>query len=44
MEYLLVNLDEVVAWKEKSADFICRKYNWDKVVEETIDLYQKRKG
>ena len=44
LEYLLVNLDEVVAWKEKSADFICRKYNWDKVVEETIDLYQKRKG
>ena len=30
----------VEGYKAKSADFICGKYNWDKIVQETIKLYQ----
>ena len=26
--------------KKQAADFICNKYNWDKVVERTLDLYR----
>ena len=32
--------DLVEGYKAKSADFICGKYNWDKIVQETIKLYQ----
>ena len=27
--------------KEQAADFICEKYNWDDVVEETMKLYRR---
>ena len=27
--------------KRESADFICRKYNWDDVVEKTLELYER---
>ena len=27
--------------KKQVADFICEKYNWDDVVEETMKLYKK---
>ena len=30
----------VKSYKEKSADFICGKYNWDRIVQETIQLYE----
>ena len=26
-------------YKEQAADFICEKYNWDSVVEQTVNLY-----
>ena len=29
------------SYKEKAADFICRRYNWDQTARETIRLYQK---
>ena len=32
---------KVEAYKKQSADFICKKYNWDEVVKETMKLYQK---
>lgn len=34
------NPDMVYKYKEQAADFICGKYNWDKVVEQTVELYR----
>ena len=31
----------VIRMKNQAADFICEKYNWDKVVKETMKLYRK---
>ena len=33
--------EKVDAYKKRAADFICKKYNWDEVVKETMKLYQK---
>lgn len=30
----------VMRYKEYAADFICEKYNWDSVVEQTVQLYR----
>lgn len=30
---------KVTKYKEKTADFICEKYNWDNVVKETLKVY-----
>lgn len=30
-----------IRYKEKAADFICRRYNWDQTARQTIHLYQK---
>lgn len=39
---MLCDNEEVVAnYKTKSADFICSKYNWDDVVTQTLQLYEK---
>ena len=35
--------EKVKALKEEAADFICRKYNWDEVVKETLRLYEGEK-
>ncbi len=32
--------EKVMEMKEQAADFICKKYNWDDVVEETMKLYK----
>jgi glycosyltransferase involved in cell wall biosynthesis len=37
--YLLEHPDEVRKYASESADFICGKYNWDEVVEETLACY-----
>ena len=39
LELLLASPKQVRKLQEESADFICNKYDWDKVVEETIVLY-----
>ena len=31
----------VIRMKNQAADFICEKYNWDKVVKETMKLYRR---
>ena len=31
----------VMKLKQQAADFICKKYNWDDVVEETMQLYRR---
>lgn len=40
LEYMLNHPEDVRAYAEQSADFICGKYNWDEVVDETMQLYQ----
>lgn len=38
---VLSNNEKLVAeYKKTAAEFICNKYNWDHVVEETLDLYR----
>ncbi len=35
--------DAVETLKRQAADFICNKYNWDKVEKETLKLYRGNK-
>lgn len=37
------HLEKVLELKKQAADFICEKYNWDDVVEETMKLYRGEK-
>lgn len=39
LEYMIAHPEVVRAYGEQSADFICGKYNWDEVVDETIRIY-----
>lgn len=41
LEYLLKSPEKVAVLQNRSSDFICEKYSWDKVVEETIAVYNK---
>lgn len=41
MQFLCDNPSAVNEYKKKSADYICNKYCWDTVVEETEKLYRK---
>lgn len=38
-QYLCDHPDEVQKYKADAADFICRKYSWDEVVEKTLNVY-----
>ena len=40
MEELLEHPEIRTAYKEKAADYICGKYNWDDVAEQTLRLYE----
>ena len=40
LQYACDRAEEIAAFKVQAADFICRKYSWDTVVEETLMLYQ----
>ena len=40
LQYACDNPDAVKKLKDEAADFICGKYNWDAVVEQTLELYQ----
>lgn len=39
--FLLEHPEAVRIYKENASDYICRKYSWDKVVDETRALYAK---
>ena len=43
LEFALEHMDEIDRYRTEAADFVCNKYNWDKVVQETIILYEKEK-
>lgn len=38
---LISNSSEVESYKAQAQDYICEKYNWDSVVEETMKVYGK---
>lgn len=40
LQYACDNPDAVKKLKDEAADFICGKYNWDDVVEQTLKLHQ----
>lgn len=40
LQYACGNPDAVRKLKSGAADFICQKYNWDDVVEQTLKLYR----
>ena len=40
LEWLIGHEEEVKKYKAEAAEFICSKYNWDDVVEKTMELYQ----
>ena len=35
--------EKIALLKQDAADFICKKYNWDDVVEQTVALYRRTK-
>lgn len=41
LQYACDNPDVVKRLKDGVADFICQKYNWDDVVNQTLKLYQR---
>lgn len=41
LQNLLNNPQKVLEYKKAARDFIIKKYNWDDVVDRTIDLYKK---
>ena len=41
LKYMLAHPETVQSYAEQSADFICGKYNWDEIVDETVRLYRK---
>ena len=40
MEMLLLNQEKVRGYRKTAADFICHKYDWDCVVDRTLDVYR----
>lgn len=40
LQYACDRPDVVQELKERAAEFICQKYNWDDVVEQTLKVYQ----
>lgn len=39
LQFACENIDEVQRYKEQSAEFICKKYNWDEIVKRTLEIY-----
>lgn len=44
IQVLCNSVELVSSYRDKSAVFICQKYNWGNVVTETINLYRNNKG
>lgn len=39
LEYMLAHPEKVKEYADRSVDFICGKYNWDEVVDKTLQRY-----
>ena len=44
LEVLLASPEKVREYKEASAAYICGKYNWDDIVDQTIRVYGCEEG
>ena len=44
LAYLLAHRETVEACRREAADHICRKYDWDEVVKETLEIYRRPRG
>ena len=44
LEWLMSHEEEVKKYKAEAAEFVCSQYNWDDVVERTLDLYKKEEN
>ena len=42
LEFLIGNEKEVERIRKHSGEFICRKYNWNEVVKDTLELYGRK--
>lgn len=42
LQMLCDNLELVKKYKSNAADYICNKYNWDTVVKETLNVYERK--
>ena len=40
LQWLCNEQDVVAKYKSEAADFICGKYNWDDIVDRTLELYR----
>ena len=40
MQVLLDHPEKVEKYKSEAADFVCSKYNWDDVVDKTLEIYR----
>lgn len=40
LQYLVDNVDKVNKYKSEAQEYILKKYNWDDVVDKTIELYK----
>lgn len=41
LQYACDHPEDVMKMRKQAADFICSKYNWDDVVEQTLKLYRR---
>lgn len=41
LEFLLENPEKKQEYEARAEEFICKKYNWDRMVKDTIKLYEK---
>lgn len=44
LQQLCDNAEKVRKYKAKAADYICGKYDWNKIVQNTVKLYRKDKA
>ena len=42
LEELFLHPEQVEQYKKDAAAFICNKYDWNNVVQETLDIYRKK--
>lgn len=43
LRFLLQNPDTAAQYRASAADYVCRRFDWDTVVEQMLDLYSGRK-
>lgn len=44
LKYLIEHEEVVKNYKIEACDYICRKYNWEDVVEKTLKLYRRKRN